>query len=358
MGQPDDDDSRVTAQFPAGPAAVPHRFDVVVAGAIHNARGSGILAARGPFAGEPSADVRGGRDRRPFAPGAPTQFSRSHRRRRVPHASVPAVATFGGLLRRRSGRRCAAAVWWISRDSGIDSQSFVGWHYGWTKETESLPWFWFKNTGLFIPLIVAAVAARGRWRILPQRLLLFYLPFIGCFIVPQLVRLAPRPSANIKVLIYWYIASTLLVAMALARVWRAGAAAKAIVVALIATLTLSAGLDVWRVTSGASAARVFDSDGVALAALVERATPPDAVLLHAPIRQAPTSLSGRPSVLADLLHVGWHGSPTPQKGGRRSHLCRRSRFSRSDAAIPGRLRRSRACRAAHARRTRQYVQEP
>lgn len=201
----------------------------------------------------------------------------------------------------------APQLWWISRDSGIDSQSFVGWHYGWTKETESLPWFWFKNTGLFIPLIVAAVAARGRWRILPQRLLLFYLPFIGCFIVPQLVRLAPRPSANIKVLIYWYIASTLLVAMALARVWRAGAAAKAIVVALIATLTLSAGLDVWRVTSGASAARVFDSDGVALAALVERATPPDAVLLHAPIRQAPTSLSGRPSVLADLLHVGSHG---------------------------------------------------
>ena len=75
----------------------------------------------------------------------------------------------------------------------------------------------------------------------------------------------------------------------------------------MATLTLSAGLDVWRVASGASAARVFDSDGVSLAALVEQATPPDAVLLHAPIRQAPTSLSGRPSVLADLLHVGSHG---------------------------------------------------
>ena len=201
----------------------------------------------------------------------------------------------------------APQLWWISRDSGIDSQRFVGWHYGWTKETESLAWFWFKNTGLFIPLIVAAVAARGRWRIVPQRLLLFYLPFIGCFIVPQLVRLAPRPAANIKVLIYWYIASTLLVAMALARVWRVGAAAKGIVVALVATLTFSAGLDVWRVASGASAARVFDSDGVSLAALVEQATPPDAVLLHAPIRQAPTSLSGRPSVLADLLHVGSHG---------------------------------------------------
>jgi hypothetical protein len=61
------------------------------------------------------------------------------------------------------------------------------------------------------------------------------------------------------------------------------------------------------VASGASAARVFDTAGVSLATLVEQATPPDAVLLHAPIRQPPTALSGRLSVLADLLHVGSHG---------------------------------------------------
>lgn len=201
----------------------------------------------------------------------------------------------------------APQLWWISRDSGIDSQHFVGWHYGWTKGSESLAWFWFKNTGVFIPLVVAALAVRGRWRIVPQRLVLFYLPFIGCFIVPQLVRLAPRPSANIKVLVYWYIASTLLVAMCLARVWRIGPAARGIVAALIATLTLSAGLDVWRVASGASAVRVFDTAAVSLATLVEETTPPDAVLLHAPIRQPPTALTGRPSVLADLLHVGSHG---------------------------------------------------
>jgi hypothetical protein len=196
---------------------------------------------------------------------------------------------------------------WISRGSMIDGRSFVGWHFGWSKGDASLWWFWFKNTGLFIPLLAAALAMRGRWRLVSPTLLRFYAPFLLCFIVPQLVKLAPRVSGNIKVLIYWYIASVPIVALLLAALWRRGAMARATAAALAMSLTLATALDAWRIVSGASTVRVFDASGVAFADAVRRATPPDAVILHAPTRNHPVFLTGRLSVLGNISHVTSHG---------------------------------------------------
>ncbi len=65
----------------------------------------------------------------------------------------------------------APQILWFSDGSLVHNRSFVGWHPGWTKETEGYAWFWFKNTGLFIPLLLAAVAAQRRWLANPQALL-------------------------------------------------------------------------------------------------------------------------------------------------------------------------------------------
>jgi hypothetical protein len=196
---------------------------------------------------------------------------------------------------------------WLSDGSLVHSRSFVGWHPGWTKETEGYAWFWFKNTGVFIPLLVAAIAAHRRWSGVPRALILFSAPFLACFIVPQLVRLAPRPSANIKVLVYWYIASAPLVSLVIARLWRGGIALRAVALGAIISLTGAASLDVWRVITGASTVKVFDADSVAFARVVGRQTPPDAVILHAPSRHHSIFLTGRHSLLGNPLHVGSHG---------------------------------------------------
>ena len=198
-------------------------------------------------------------------------------------------------------------LWWVSRGSMVQTASFIGWHFGWTKETEGIVWFWFKNTGLFVPLLVVGLAGRGRWRVVPQRLVWFWLPFALCFIVPQLVRLAPRVSANIKVLVYWYVVSAPLVALVLARLARTGMGPRLVAIALVISLTLAGGLDVWRAVSGASAVRVFDADEVAFAEMVQRTTPPRAVILHAPSRNHPVFLTGRRSLVGNPLHVGSHG---------------------------------------------------
>ena len=196
---------------------------------------------------------------------------------------------------------------WVSHGSLLNTRGFIAWSPGWTKESENYFWFWFKNTGLFIPLLVGALASRREWRVVPRTLLLFYVPFLLCFIAPQLFRFAPRITANMKILIYWYIASTPLVALLLARLWRRRGIVRLLAVTAMVTLTAAATLDVWRVISGASAVRVFDASSVQFAGVIDRVTPPDAVILHAPTPNHAVFLTGRRSVLGNLLHVASHG---------------------------------------------------
>ncbi len=196
---------------------------------------------------------------------------------------------------------------WVSHGSLLNTRGFIGWYPGWTKESENYFWFWVKNTGLFIPLLVAALAARRGWRVVPRTLMLFYVPFLLCFIAPQLFRFAPRITANMKILIYWYIASTPLVALLLARLWQRRGIVRFAAVAAMVTLTAAASLDVWRVISGAAAVRIFDASSVQFADVIDRVTPADAVILHAPTANHPVFLTGRRSVLGNLLHVASHG---------------------------------------------------
>jgi hypothetical protein len=61
------------------------------------------------------------------------------------------------------------------------------------------------------------------------------------------------------------------------------------------------------VISGASAVRIFDKASVQFAGVIDRVTPADAVILHAPGEHHPVFLTGRRSVLGNLLHVASHG---------------------------------------------------
>jgi hypothetical protein len=51
------------------------------------------------------------------------------------------------------------------------------------------------------------------------KLLFFYLPFLLCFIVPNLVKLAPWSLGQHQILFYWWIASAPIVTLLLARLW-------------------------------------------------------------------------------------------------------------------------------------------
>ncbi|MGB7926367.1 MAG: hypothetical protein WCF57_24210, partial [Pyrinomonadaceae bacterium] len=272
------------------------------------------------------------------SPSAPSRFSflRSRSARRLIAAGVVAgllplahahsfvvVMVVGGCVALLFGRErwrewaaffvvalvvAAPQLWLATHGSSVKSGTFVGWHLGWDRGEENVLWFWFKNTGLFIPLVVAALMWRDENSYLvPRRLALFYLPFTLCFIIPNLVKLAPWVWDNIKVLFYWYIASTPFVALLLVRVWRRGAMYRALAGALFVSLALAGALDIWRIVSKSIEYREFDRQGIVFAELIKEETAPRALILHAPTFNHPVFLTGRRSLMGYPGHIWTHG---------------------------------------------------
>jgi hypothetical protein len=202
----------------------------------------------------------------------------------------------------------APQLLWVTRGSPLRPERFFEWDPGWAKGPEPFVWFWFKNTGLFIPLLVIALAAPWRWmKAVPRR---FYLPFLLFFIIPNLFRVAPRVWDNNKVLIYWYVAFVPLVAAFLHGLWKHGALTRLTAAAIALSLTLAGALDAWRVATGVVTVTVFDAEALTFARLVRSATPPATVIVRAPTANHPILLTGRPSLLGYTARVQLHGFVT------------------------------------------------
>jgi hypothetical protein len=196
---------------------------------------------------------------------------------------------------------------WSTHGSAVSTRAFIGWQVGWDNPNENFFWFWLKNTGLFIPLLIAALLWKREDYLVSRKLLFFYLPFTLCFIVPNLVKLAPWIWDNVKVLFYWWLASAPIVALLLARLWEGNVWNRVLAAALFAVLTLAGGLDVLPLLTGQGDYQEFDRDGVNFAETIKQQTPPRATILHAPIHNTPIFLTGRRSLMGYPGHIWTHG---------------------------------------------------
>jgi hypothetical protein len=206
-------------------------------------------------------------------------------------------------------------LWWSTSHSAVNARSFFAWEIGWDRHDENPIWFWFKNTGLFIPLIVTAILWRGKHYLIKKHILLFYLPFTLCFIVPNLIKMAPWIWDNIKVLYYWWLASAPLVALLLARLWRTGPVQRVVSVLLFVCLTLAGSLDVAGIALRSVKYTVFDVAGVRFAEILKQQTPPRSLIVHAPVHNDPVFLSGRRSLMGYPGHIWTHGLEFAQREG-------------------------------------------
>ncbi len=204
---------------------------------------------------------------------------------------------------------------WSTTHSAVDAGSFFAWEVGWDHGQDNPIWFWFKNTGLFIPLIFTAVLMKGEGYLVGKRLLLFYLPFTLCFIIPNFVKMAPWIWDNIKVLYYWWLASAPLVALLLARLWRQGPIRKVIALLLFVCVTLAGALDVAGIALRSIKYQVFDAAGVRFAELIKEQTAPRAMIIHAPVHNTPVFLTGRRSLMGYPGHIWTHGLEFVQREG-------------------------------------------
>jgi hypothetical protein len=171
-----------------------------------------------------------------------------------------------------------------------------------------------KNTGLFIPLTVAAILWHSdKGPLVSRRLLIFFLPFTLCFIVPNVLKLAPWIWDNIKVLFYWWVASAPLVALLLARLWRQGGAKRALALVLFICVTLAGALDVAAIVLRSGQYGIFDAAGISFAEVIKREAPPNAIVIHAPVHNHPVFLTGRRSLMGYPGHVWTHGLEFAQR---------------------------------------------
>jgi hypothetical protein len=197
---------------------------------------------------------------------------------------------------------------WSTHNSAVDAGKFFELQFGWDRGQENAVWFWLKNTGLFIPLTLAALLWRSkREPLVSRRLLIYFLPFTLCFIIPNVLKMAPWIWDNIKVLFYWWLASAPLVALLLARLWRQGGLKRAIAVALFTTVTLAGALDVATIVLRSSRYEVFKPEGIQFAEMIRQETAPRAMIVHAPVHNHPVFLTGRRSLMGYPGHVWTHG---------------------------------------------------
>src|SRR6185436_13898472 len=198
-------------------------------------------------------------------------------------------------------------LWWSTSHSAVSAKSFFALEVGWDHGTENPVWFWFKNTGMFIPLILVAVLVRGKGYLINRKILLYYLPFTLCFIVPNFLKMAPWIWDNIKVLFYWWVASAPLVAILLARLWHDGQLRRVMAVLLFVCLTLAGGLDVAGLALRSTKYGIFDMSGLRFAEMVKQQIAPRALILHAPVHNEAIFLTGRKSLMGYPGHIWTHG---------------------------------------------------
>jgi hypothetical protein len=196
---------------------------------------------------------------------------------------------------------------WSTHGSAVSTRSFIGCEFGWGHGDENIFLFWFKNTGFFIPLLLAALLWKTDRYLVSRKLLFFYLPFTLCFFIPNLIKFAPWIWDNIKILFYWWIASAPLVALLLARLWEGPIFNRVMACVLFVMLTLAGGLDVFTLATQQGEYQEFDRDGVAFAEMIKQKTLPRATILHAPIHNTPVFLTGRRSVMGYPGHIWTHG---------------------------------------------------
>lgn len=198
-------------------------------------------------------------------------------------------------------------MWWSTHNSAVNAAKFFEFEWGWDHGQENVFWFWLKNTGFFIPLTIAALLWREQKPLVSRALLFFYLPFTLCFIVPNVLKMAPWIWDNIKVLFYWWVASAPLVALLLAKLWRQRGLRKVFALALFVCVTAAGALDVASILFRPAKHQVFDAQGISFAESIRSGTQPRALVMHAPVHNHPVFLTGRRSLMGYPGHIWTHG---------------------------------------------------
>lgn len=171
--------------------------------------------------------------------------------------------------------------------------------YGWTSE-ENILWFWLKNLGIFGPVLLVSLF----WLYKKNRHFFFlYIPAIIIFVLSNIFVFQPWEFDNSKLLIYWFFASTIVVAYFLYDQFFTESVFKKFVGTILVFLMIfSGGLDIFRTFTQVTFYQIFTDEDLKVAQAVKNLTAKDTIFTTAPVHNHPIpALSGRSAL------VGFHG---------------------------------------------------
>jgi hypothetical protein len=119
-----------------------------------------------------------------------------------------------------------------------------------------------------------------------------------------------------KILLYWHMASSVLIALLLGKLWqgqRLRIVFRPVIVVCFAVLTLAGIFDVSRIARGTQRQVSYDAESIAFARAIDAATAPDAILLHYPLYDHPATYAGRHLVMGYEGHLWSHGLDFAQR---------------------------------------------
>ncbi|MBI3282651.1 hypothetical protein HYZ70_01070 [Candidatus Curtissbacteria bacterium] len=183
--------------------------------------------------------------------------------------------------------------------SSDNALSFIRFDPGFTSE-ENIVWFWTKNLGLFAPVLIAAII----WIFKNHKHLFFlYLPFLMLFAASNIFIFQPWDFDNTKILIYWYFASSVLVAYFIYEEFLSqNVLKKAIGSTIVTVMILSGAIDIVRTFTPPTNYRIFAGKDLEVAQAVKNLTAKDSLFVTASNHNHPIpTLTGRSTLL------GFHG---------------------------------------------------
>ena len=171
----------------------------------------------------------------------------------------------------------------------------VGLNWGWMKGHENIFLFWFKNTGFFWPLFIFAIF---KIKLAPVARNVLIASVI-LFILPNIIRFAPWPYDNLKIMTYWYLIGAFFVAESLLYFYKKNDLGKIIATVLFITLIISGVIEVTRIfNTQKTKINLWSRNDIELADVIIAKTEPRSLILTAAIHDHPvTALAGRKIII-------------------------------------------------------------
>ncbi len=193
----------------------------------------------------------------------------------------------------------------------LESGSFFRLEPGWLAGQENIFWYWLKNTGLLLPVILL-----GFFLPAPRQAKILAAAGLTIFAAANILLFAPWAWDNYKLLLYWLVFSLPLIGWTAAQAFapRYSVLVSFGAAVLIALHLISGALDVWKLSLPTAQAYLeWPAQRVRAASAIRSATAPGQAILTAPIHNSAAALAGRPVYLGFFHHVWSHGrDPRPR----------------------------------------------